>query len=78
MKIDGLPKGELEDKRVYLAGVRITDKCPGCKRTIKIDMAKHPISYPNMNKPFKYGMWCEVCGHEWSVPVILKVSLETA
>ena len=78
MKIEGRPKGELEDKRVYLKGVKLTGRCPKCQRSVKIDMAKHPISYPVMNQPFKYGLWCEVCGHEWSIPVVFKVSLEAA
>lgn len=78
MQISGKPIGELEDKRVYLTGVRITGDCPACKREIKYDLEKHPISYPTMNKKFKFFLYCNDCSHEWSFDVILKVELVAA
>lgn len=75
MIIKGKPRGELEDKRLYLPGVVIIDSCPKCIKTVKQDMKEHYLSYPVMNKRFWHGMYCEDCGHEWKVAIVLTVSL---
>lgn len=34
--------------------------------------------HPRANAPFDYLLWCSHCNHEWSVRVILRLSLELA
>jgi len=77
-KITGeIPAGELEIKHLYFPGVVISDTCPNCGKECSTDLSRHSTSYPVVNKPSTFGMYCgDGCEHEWEVPILFTLKLE--
>jgi hypothetical protein len=80
-KITGeIAAGELEIKHLYFPGVVISDTCPNCGKECSTDLGRHATSYPIVNKPTTFGMYCgdgcDGCEHEWEVPILLTFKME--
>jgi len=69
---------DIDVKRFYMEGVEIHDECPECKTVAIRDLGQQYLSFPSTNSTMSEGMYCEPCGHEWDVDVVLKMSLEIA
>ncbi|MEN8907859.1 MAG: hypothetical protein ABF289_18055 [Clostridiales bacterium] len=67
-------KGEIEVKRFYLEGVKLSAPCPKCKKVIQFDNSQY-ISYPKLNKKEIINIFCEKCDDffEVEIKLILKV-----
>lgn len=79
IKIKGTCKGQMDDKRFKVPGVIVEDECPKCGAAWKADLGKdHYLCYPIVGKPYDLNGYCHKCQAEWSVRVILRVSLEVA
>lgn len=66
----------IEVKRLYLPFI-VSDECPGCKKTIKIDLERSDyLSYPKLNEPFDFHIGCCDCNIEWSKQIKLTVNIE--
>lgn len=77
MEIHGQCEGAEFDKRTYLPGIVITDKCPKCGAPYEMDFAEHYLSYPVVGKPKELTVYCGECEHEWPLgKVVLRVTLE--
>ena len=68
-------------KRFYLPGASLIDKCPKCGREKRRDLGDQYIMYPKANTPIDVRLYCGDeedggCGHEWSVSVVVRVTLE--
>ena len=58
-----------------------SDKCPKCGREKRRDLGDQYIMYPKANTPIDVRLYCGDeedggCGHEWSVSVVVRVTLE--
>lgn len=67
-------------KRCYVPGYVIKDVCPKCGTVAEDDLGTDYLSYPDLNKPMDHGMYCrnEECGGEWTVKIVLRMSVELA
>ena len=73
------PVFRLDAKRLHLPGVVVCDKCPGCGEEKRYDLSYHEyLSTPLVNEPFEEGLYCDSCGHEWTVRLRLVLRLEVA
>lgn len=63
-------------KRFYLGAILETE-CPVCQKLCKIDFEQDYLSYPDFNSPEQVSLVCEN-EHEFSVSVILKLTMEPA
>lgn len=78
VKISGKPEGQIDIKRLYLPGVKVTGKCD-CGKELVRDFALSCLHYPVMNEPFDVYLYCEDCNDkEVTVQVMLNVSLTGA
>ena len=78
-KITGLADGQtINCKRFYLPGVTIETECPTCGQKYVTDLGRDYLMYPLVNKPYEHYYYCGECDIEWSVPILLKISLELA
>ena len=72
---------ELDIKRFYLPGISIVSRCPKCNKEYSKDFSDtkdgHYLSFPNVNVPMEYFMYCDECDHDWPVMVTLKIELIT-
>ncbi len=64
-------EGSIEVKRFY---VDFAVECPECGELVKFD---DYISYPELNKPEKAGMYCPKCDNDWEQLVQVAVAVET-
>lgn len=79
MRIEGSVTGlELDVKRLYLPGLVVKDECPKCQEPWKHDFDSDYLSYPVIGSVQDLGAYCQKCEHEWSVKVVLRLSLELA
>lgn len=79
VEIEGTCRSDVEfDKRFYIPGVKVKSTCPNCLLPHTQNMGDNYLSYPSAGVPIKLGFWCSECEHEWSVKVVLKISLEAA
>ncbi len=73
----------LDMKRCYLP-FEVTATCPECKARITRYLSDDYVGYPPVNKPFDLDMYHdeviddEDVHHEWSVQVILRMTLGPA
>lgn len=75
VKLTGVPKGELEIKRMYLPGVVLKGKC-ACGKHLVRDFSQDYLSYPTMNKVTKVHLYCGDCDDDTvTIQVRLNVSL---
>jgi hypothetical protein len=84
---DPKAKGLSLMKRCYLP-ITIYDNCPKCGKEIAKDLSEDYLSYPEIGRPLKVGMYHYEEGdaengskdieHEWDVKVVLSVTLEEA
>ena len=78
MKIIGKMKSEEVDvKRFYLPGVKLTGACPKCAKKCVSDFENEYLSYPTAEKAFDFDCCCK-CGHEWKVKLVLRIALTLA
>ena len=79
-RVEGIPhKGdELDCKRFRIPGVRIESDCPNCGVERTVDLTEHYLSYPKLGVPENFDLYCDECDHEWSVPLVLEISLKVA
>jgi hypothetical protein len=77
VKITGPAHGSIDEKRLYLPGITVTDKCPKCGKKATEDLESEYLSYPTAGVPFDLGLVCrdEKCSTEWSVRVKLVIRL---
>lgn len=75
MKITGTIKGELDIKRCYLPGLKISQKCPHCSSEVKFDGDYEYIGFPDAGVPFQLTMYCRECNHDWeeTIQIIIRV-----
>ncbi len=65
-----------------MPGFAIESDCPKCGQNYHQDLANEYLSHPPINEPFDYEFCCYGqnedgdCGEEWTVKVILRISLE--
>jgi hypothetical protein len=71
--------GSLDLKRCYLP-LTVTAKCSTCGVLVTKDLETAYLSYPKLNVPFEMPMHhtSEDEEHDWTVGVILRVTLEAA
>ena len=62
-------------KRTYLPLI-LKDACPECGHVVEVDLSDRYLSYPTIGEPFYHAFLCGECDEQWSVTLILKVSLE--
>lgn len=74
--IHGQMKDKIDCKRFYMPGVALSTHCPECLISVIHNFSEHYLSYPKPNEEFLYYLYCNNCHHEWSINVILKVSLD--
>lgn len=73
----------LDIKRCYLPIV-VTTECPHCGMTVVKHLKSDYLSYPKVNTPFDMHMYHCIEHddrdeeHEWTVRVILRVTMEAA
>lgn len=67
---------ELDVKRFYLPGTKVSAPCPECKKTVTDDLGVSHLSYPHANKKFDHTLYCQSCSHEFVVGLVLRVTLE--
>lgn len=66
------------DKRTYLPFL-LKVQCPACETRFTKNLASEEyLSHPAWNSDFKFGIYCDECGHEWNVQLRLTVTLEVA
>lgn len=75
----GCVKFELDIKRLRLP-YKVTSNCPRCNKEHTIDLNDRYLSYPMVKEISNIHFACEDDNHyeEWSVEVILNISLELA
>lgn len=78
VRVAGDAAGQLDVKRLGIPGVRLEVKCPKCgvEWTEELDGSTGILSHPTVNAPSEIDLYCAACDHEWSVPVLLRMSLE--
>ena len=70
---------EISVKKFYIPAIVIKDQCPKCGKECIHKMCDNYLYYPQAHSPETLDMSCRGeggCGHEWTVPVVVKVSLE--
>lgn len=77
-KIVGKCKTVQLDKRSYFPGVKLKTACPKCKAKQERDFGDDYLSYPEVGKRTKVGFDCQECNVEWTVDVIVDLSLRLA
>lgn len=70
----------LDVKRFFVPGSIIQSTCPECGEVVRIDMAKHYLSYPTTGEQ-DYTMWHSsqegpYWEHTWEVRINLVVKIE--
>jgi len=70
--IKGRMQGELEVKRFYLDGLKVTYRCPKCYLVHNYD---DYLSNPPINKVFDMEFYCDNCEHEWTEAAKLSINL---
>lgn len=58
-KVVGRAKGELQDKRFHIPGVKIKTKCPKCGTPQQKDLSQEYFSYPQINKFQDFHFECD-------------------
>ncbi len=78
-KINGTCDGQIEEKRFRLPGVAIEAECPNCQHPNINNLGGDDyLTFPWANKPFAYYLCCRECDHEWTINVVLNISLTLA
>ena len=67
--------GQLDIKRLYLPGVKISRNCPECGSEIVWNGSNQYLSYPMVGEPEQFYLYCEDCDREWSVDYRLELSM---
>jgi len=75
-KITGTCDGMELEKRFYMTGIKVESACPKCSKPHVRDMSNDYLMNPVVGAVEKLGGWCEPCGEDWTVKVIVRVSLE--
>jgi hypothetical protein len=81
MKIENTKKRiELSQGAFVFVPAVIRTTCPQCEEEETYDMStvENALINPKTNQPFAYFMDCDECGCEWSVDLILFVTLGNA
>lgn len=77
-RIEGEAKGAELDKRTYLPGIKVFSTCPkGGEEHVK-NMEHDYLSYPTVGEEETINFWCEDHDEEWSVFVVLDLTLRLA
>ncbi len=66
---------EIDVKRFYIPGTKLTGECPKCGAKVAIDFGNEYLSYPSANEDFVYTTYCHKCEHEWPLTLRLDVKL---
>lgn len=76
MKIESKPgvAKVIHEKRCYVPVV-LRGTCPACGGEFSRDFDDQYLSEPPCGVPFKEGMWCPRCDHEWTEMLQLDVTL---
>lgn len=64
--------------RLPIPGVRIQTQCPNCKKDYDVDLGEYPTSFPNVNAPFDFEAYCHNCSHEFTVPILIELTVRLA
>lgn len=67
----------LEVKRLYLP-FALRGKCPSCGEAFERNFNNNYLSYPTLGEAEEVSLWCPGCDHEWSVSLVLDVTLSFA
>ena len=78
VEIIGTADGAVLHKRLNLPGVEVKTSCPKCGRPWVRNLAEHHLSSPVVGQPSDLYGYCQACEHEWSVKVILSITLKVA
>lgn len=86
LKIEGgsVEAVELEIKRCYLPGVRLSSLCPHCGEEITKDLGDEYLSYPKVGEVIKmpfyheYNNEDEWADHEWFESIVLDLTVRPA
>jgi hypothetical protein len=77
--IGEIQTGELDIKRLYLPGLVIRDTCPNCGKECSNDLGEVSTSYPVINAPTTYTLYCgDGCEHEWEIPIVIDMKIRLA
>ena len=63
-------------KRFCVPGVSLESNCPKCGALAETDLANDYLSYPVVGEPYEHTFWCEYDEEEWSVRVVVRVTVE--
>lgn len=69
-------RGELTLKRLDLTGPKIVGVCNNCCGKINHEIDGDGISYPELNKPYKYFFNCKRCSKEYHVKLVFNLRVE--
>lgn len=67
---------EIDEKRFYLPGVKLTHECSKCGHLIELDFSTDYLMEPTANVPFQQYLYCDECDEEQYVSLRLNISLE--
>ena len=74
-KVESKGKFELGVKRFYLP-IQIKRNCPNCDNQCVRDLSSDYLSYPTLNAKEQMYFYCEKCGTEFEIDVILQIGLQ--
>lgn len=67
---------EIDVKRLYLNGVVFEEPCPQCGLKHREDLSQNYLSYPSVGVKEPLFFYCEDCDMEYSIDVILNISVD--
>jgi hypothetical protein len=80
--VSGHACGEIDEKRFFIPGLKLTGTCPTCSATVEVDFSDAYLTYPSIGEPIRFGMRHAVENdegyddeHEWIVMLHLDISL---
>lgn len=75
VRIEGKLNGEIDVKRFYLEGIKMTSKCPKCGKEAIFDGDSDYLSYPKANEIDTVCFYCGNCDDDWLEKIKLKISI---
>jgi hypothetical protein len=65
MRVSGEMKSrELEIKRCYFPGIKISMDCDDCGKSMERDLGDDYESHPMVGVPMEFNFYCQSCDHE--------------
>jgi hypothetical protein len=75
-KVTGKEIGTIDVKRFYLPGLRVEVECKECKKPMVKDLAQEYLTYPPVNQPFPFTVYCTDCDKPIALTLIFEAQLK--